>query len=209
MISKCFSDDNALYSCRATNSEGLAETNAYLKVKELIVEEAGQPPRVITPLESYQINSNITYVLECVISGIPEPSVTWLKDDIEIEDASVKSDSSFKISKFVNIMQLTISNTCDKHSGRYSCRAQNEHGSAETSAVIVVKSSIKHAISSTEHQRAPIIVESLPASYIVKEGQPISLKCNYDAYPRVEAIWLRDDKPIDYKMMGLSKDFKV
>ena len=209
MITNCTCDDSALYSCRAVNSEGLAETNAYLKVKETVKEQEGEPPSIITPLESYQINSNINYVLECVVSGIPEPTITWLKDDIEIEDASLKSESSFKISKFVNIMQLTINNTSDKHSGKYTCKAQNEHGIAETSAVIVVKSSIKRAVSSNEHQRAPIITESLPASYIVKEGQLISLSCQYDAYPRVEAIWLRDDKPIDFKMMGLSKDFKV
>jgi titin len=203
-ILKCTLDDSALYSCRAINSFGMAETNAYLKVKELLKEPEGSPPQIITPLESCQIDSNTNHTLECVISGSPEPLITWFKDDIEIED------SSFKTGKFVNIIQLTINNTqSEKHSGKYTCKAENENGIAETSAVLLVRApAVKQAISS-ENQRAPIIQEGLPASFIVKEGQPITLACYFDAYPRVEAIWLRDDKPIDLKLMGLSKDFKV
>lgn len=205
-INKCKLDDSGLYSCRAINALGMAETSAYLKIKELIKEPEGNPPQIITPLESDQISSNINYTLECVISGTPEPTITWYKDDVQIEDSA---NSQFKIEKFVNIRQLKITNTqSDKHSGKYTCRAQNDYGIAETSCVIFVKAPIKQVVKVMQ-QRAPIIQEEFISSHTVKEGQPIVLTISFDAYPRPEIIWLRDDKLIDLNLMGLSKDFKV
>ncbi len=63
--------------------------------------------------------------------------------------------------------------------------------------------------SKVSFKRAPEIDENLPSTYTVKEGKPISLKCRYTAYPRVEVIWLRDNQPIDFNLMGFNKDFKV
>lgn len=57
--------------------------------------------------------------------------------------------------------------------------------------------------------KAPVIDELLAATYTVKEGKRITLKCQYTAYPRVDVIWLRDNQPIDLNLMGLSKDFKI
>ena len=133
-------NDNALYSCKASNYFGMAETSAYLKVKEA-VKPKGSAPSVISPLESVQLNTDSSYTLECIISGEPEPNVTWYKDSIEIDSLPESLRSSYRQSKFINLRQLTIINTdSDLHSGAYTCKAKNEYGEAACSCAVLIRS---------------------------------------------------------------------
>ncbi len=61
----------------------------------------------------------------------------------------------------------------------------------------------------SEMSRAPMIVEELAPSYTIREGKPISLEVCYEATPKADVIWMRDNQQIDLNLMGLSKDFKV
>lgn len=133
-------NDNALYSCKASNYFGMAETSAYLKVKEA-VKSKGCAPLVISPLESVQLNTDSSYTLECIISGEPEPNVTWYKDSVEIDSLPEPLRSSYRQSKFINVRQLTIMNTdSDLHSGAYKCKAKNEYGEADCSCAVLIRS---------------------------------------------------------------------
>ncbi len=108
------------------------------------VKPQGSAPLVITPLESVQLNADSSYTLECIISGEPEPTVTWYKDNIEIGMMSEPLQSSLKSSKFMNVRQLTILKTDPQlHSGTYTCQAKNEYGEADCSCGILVRSSIE------------------------------------------------------------------
>ena len=99
---------------------------------------------IVTPLESVNLNAGSSYVLECIISGEPEPRITWYKDNIEIEQLDEAIRETFRISKFMNVRQLTITNTDSEfHSGTYSCKAKNEYGEAECSCGILVRSKLK------------------------------------------------------------------
>ena len=183
-------------------------------------------------MESVQLNSDSTYTLECIISGEPEPKVIWYKDNIEIGMLPEPLLSTYKTSKFMNVRQLIILKTePELHSGTYTCRAKNEYGEADCSCGILVRSKIQYfniyflnaltsvyikinvskepVIKSAPSERAPVIDEPLVATYIVKEGKPISLLCRYTATSRVEVIWLKDNQPIDLNLMGLLKDFKA
>lgn len=87
------------------------------------------------------MNSGSNYTLECIISGEPEPTIVWFKDNVEIESMSEEVKSSYKISKFMNIRQLTINNAdSDIHSGTYRCLATNEYGQAECGCGILIRS---------------------------------------------------------------------
>ena len=133
-------NDNALYSCKVSNYFGMAETSAYLKVKEA-VKSKGSAPLVISPLESVQLNADSAYTLECIISGEPEPSVTWYKDSVDIDSLPEPLRSSYRQSKFINVRQLTIINTdSDLHSGAYTCKAKNEYGEADCSCGVLIRS---------------------------------------------------------------------
>ena len=106
-----------------------------------MVKPQGSAPLVISPLESVQLNSDSNYTLECIISGEPEPKVTWFKDNVDIEMLPEQLLSSFKTSKFMNVRQLSILKTDpDIHSGTYTCQAKNEYGEADCSCGILVRS---------------------------------------------------------------------
>jgi len=49
----------------------------------------------------------------------------------------------------------------------------------------------------------------LSSSYTIKEGKPITLEVRYEAVPKADVIWMRDNQQIDLSLMGLSKDFKI
>ncbi len=132
--------DSALFACRVANELGMAETSAYLKVKE-VARPVGSAPMVVTPLESVQLNAEANYTLECIITGEPEPQVTWFKDSIEINTIPEPMRSTFKQSRFMNVRQLSIVNASpDWHSGAYTCRARNEYGEADCSCGILIRS---------------------------------------------------------------------
>jgi titin len=139
-IIKCGFNDSGLYSCKAKNAAGMAETSAYLKVKEEIKKTNYSPPNVITPLESVEISANSNHLLECVISGDPEPRISWHKDGLSIEKLEPSTATAFKVNNFINIRQLAISNAQpEKHSGKYTCKAENDYGIADCTAVLLVR----------------------------------------------------------------------
>lgn len=143
LIKKAQMEDNALFSCRIVNDLGMAETSAFLKVKEPS-KPKGSAPLVVAPLESVQLNAESNYTLECIISGEPEPEVTWYKDDIALDSLPESVKSSLKTSKFMNVRQLTINNANpDLHSGNYTCLARNQYGEANCSCGILVRSKSK------------------------------------------------------------------
>lgn len=133
-------EHSSAFSCRIANDLGTAETSAYLKVKEHF-KPRGSAPLIVTPLESIQLNSGSNYTLECIISGEPEPQVTWFKDHIEIESLPEPVRASLRVSKFMNVRQLVMQNVqSDSHSGTYTCRARNEYGEADCSCGILIRS---------------------------------------------------------------------
>lgn len=64
-----------------------------------------------------------------------EPTkVTWYKDNISIEN-----NPDYQTSKIDNRYVLTIEETFVEDSAKFTCRAENDSGFAETSAYLSVK----------------------------------------------------------------------
>ena len=142
MIKKATLEDNGLFSCRIVNDMGMAETSAFLKVKEPS-KPKGSAPLIDAPLESIQLNAKSNYTLECIISGEPEPEIIWYKDNVALDSLPDTIKSSLKTSKFMNVRQLTIDNADpDLHSGNYTCLARNQYGETNSNCEILVRSNI-------------------------------------------------------------------
>jgi hypothetical protein len=229
-VIKCDMNESGLYSCKAKNAAGMAETSAYLKIKEESKKTNHSPPYVITPIESAEICANSNHLLECVITGDPEPRISWYKDGVAIENLEPSVTSTLKANSFINIRQLAISNAQpDKHAGKYTCKAENDYGIADCSTFLLIRGKtylldfiaiklfvIRDVLKApstfsitTELMQAPVIVEHLQNIIMVKEGLPIKFFCRFNAYPRADVVWLRDNKQIDLNLMGMSKDFTV
>ena len=72
--------------------------------------------------------SNTTITIRCPVSGVPTPSVTWKKDEVEIvpgEEFRVTDDNS-----------LVVKGADLKDNGKYSCTIGSEFGKDDISSVV-------------------------------------------------------------------------
>lgn len=72
--------------------------------------------------------------LECHISGYPSPTVTWYREDYQIE-----SSIDFQITFQSGIARLMIREAFAEDSGRFTCSAVNEAGTVSTSCYLAVQ----------------------------------------------------------------------
>jgi hypothetical protein len=74
-----------------------------------------------------------TAKLEVLVGGIPEPVVTWFKDNIPI-----KENDSLKLERKASLYTLSIIAATETDSGDYKVVAKNIAGEAITSATLDV-----------------------------------------------------------------------
>uniref|UniRef100_A0A8B9LLU6 Ig-like domain-containing protein n=1 Tax=Astyanax mexicanus TaxID=7994 RepID=A0A8B9LLU6_ASTMX len=114
------------YSCTASNR--------LVKDTKDVEEPVAQPPYFTKPIEPMQCTVGGNAVFEYRVTGVPLPSVQWLKDSCHIQPG-----------KFCNMVNnvdgsgfLKIINVQKNDSGLYSCRASNLRGEASCSADLIV-----------------------------------------------------------------------
>ena len=118
---KIFADDLGTYRIEAANKAGDAKCAGKLVVK-------GSPCFIRKPIDTC-VNLNKPAKVECEISGIPIPSVQWLKNgEPLVENDRVKIENKLK-----TIYWLNIKNCVKEDIGVYTVRLQNEDGIAEES----------------------------------------------------------------------------
>ena len=96
-------------------------------------EESDSAPSFTFLLRPRVIQIHQTCKLLCCLSGKPTPNVKWYKGSKEL----IKGD--FAISHADGVVTIEIVNCTPKDSGKYRCVAQNEHGTDETSCVVIVE----------------------------------------------------------------------
>ena len=113
----------------------LTEIKVLTDILTATVEEVTEvAPQFTTQLESIQTTDGGKAHFEAVVSGQPRPTVTWLKDDVKIEEAE-----EFQISFEEEVASLTIPDVYPEDAGRYTIVAKNVLGTAMSSAELVVE----------------------------------------------------------------------
>ncbi|XP_068096243.1 hemicentin-1 isoform X2 [Hyperolius riggenbachi] len=109
-------DDTGLYVCSATNDAGHDETAVYLSV--LV------PPTIADEVTNIFVNKLSSAIIPCTTYGVPQPTVYWFKDGLRLP----AKGGSYKtlISGSIEIPRADLT-----HAGRYTCKAENEVGSAQ------------------------------------------------------------------------------
>ena len=91
-------------------------------------------PAVIRNPSSQVVNISNTATILCHIKGIPNPNITWLKDNLTV-DSSKYTTTSIGISELSN---LTLVNVTISDDGKYQCKGENAAGSIYTSEADIV-----------------------------------------------------------------------
>ena len=91
------------------------------------------PPDFIKNLKSVDVLEGTPSTLECTVTGIPSPTISWFKDDQNIDN-----DANYIITKINGTCTLKIRNIQKDHAARYMCKANNAGGEAASSARLSV-----------------------------------------------------------------------
>ncbi|KAL1117089.1 hypothetical protein AAG570_004417 [Ranatra chinensis] len=127
IIKKVKRSQEGVYTTVAKNREGEATLDIVLKVK------TGEPekPAIVSPLHDASINEGETVILSAQVTGEPPPKVTWLKDG--------RPDSTLSTTSVGDTHSITIVQVTPHDAARYTIKATNKHGVAESTANLIVE----------------------------------------------------------------------
>ncbi|CAH2316004.1 hemicentin-2 [Pelobates cultripes] len=167
-IERAQRSDSGEYRCVASNTVGTSELLYTLDVYV--------PPKIapMTDLATFLANEDVW--LECNATGVPEPTIMWLKDKIPVSTAN----AGLQILEQGRLLSLSAAHVSD--SGVYTCVAVNPAGedSRDTELQVYVPPSI--------------VGEELNTTVIV--NQPFILECESSAIPPPIISWLKDGRPL-------------
>ncbi|XP_064180515.1 myomesin-2 isoform X3 [Anguilla rostrata] len=181
-----------------------------MSVKKYYHEEVGKSPDFLMTLRSHTVWEKLPVKLFCTVEGHPIPVVKWLKDGIVID--RLKAPGKYIMESKYGVHSLVISRCGISDSGQYSAVATNLHGTATTSASVVVKRAVGNEeptppllfpcqvppLSNIQHTKLDItFVEKFGVTF-GSEGDTVSLICKMVVNPDLanlqpEIMWYRDD----------------
>uniref|UniRef100_A0A0S7EPU5 non-specific serine/threonine protein kinase n=2 Tax=Poeciliopsis prolifica TaxID=188132 RepID=A0A0S7EPU5_9TELE len=175
-LTKATKADIGEYTCKAENKIGSASSTCKLNV----LERKNPPMFTKKPSELIEDMEGKLVKIEGRVSGSQPVSVSWFKDGKEIH-SSDKYDISFKS----NVAVLCIKSSQVTDSGRYSCQASNEAGSASCDVTVGI----------LEAKKPPVFdVPLKPVT--VDEGDKLSLRCHVCGSAPLKVQWMKDRKEL-------------
>ncbi|XP_054168063.1 obscurin-like [Oppia nitens] len=118
--------------------------------------------------------------LSAKIDGVPQPIIKWTKDGNRIEQSEIVKMES----KPDGTVSLDIDCAQSGDLGKYA---------------VIVKNNVGESVSEcdVDVQYGPIIMDKLPDTLNVCEGNPFELIAKVDGNPMPETIWTKDGLPVE------------
>lgn len=137
-----------------------------------------EAPVIKEPLKDVTAAPKENVTLACIIVGVPQPILTWYKDDVEI---GMPSGATYEAGK----VRLVLSAVTEDSAGCYSVAAYNDSGRCETTCTLLVR-------------QAPIIAPEKKAKVQrVRVEQPCSISAKVGGLPRPDVVWTKNGEPIE------------
>lgn len=182
MINKLCISDAGVFTVKAKNAVGEAISSSQLIVlsppkfvKELtLASKAPSRSEVLTLMEKTQLK------LDCQITGVPKPNLTWFKDDQELQfDDRIKGET-----KQID-HSLIIKSLVSNDEGLFEARCENSCGSASSKVFVEVNS-------------LPVFVQKIADSELtVGKDQKHEFVCLYQGRPKPEITWYFNENSIN------------
>ncbi|XP_036990054.2 cell adhesion molecule-related/down-regulated by oncogenes isoform X1 [Artibeus jamaicensis] len=152
-ISDVTVEDSGLYQCVADNGIGFTQSTGRLEIEKA---DSGLKPVIVTAPASTQVVDGDFLTLSCNATGVPVPAIRWYHrhglitshPSQVLRSKSRKSHSprpgGFDLEPVYFIVSragsssLSIQAVTQEHAGKYTCEAANEHGTAQSEAVLTV-----------------------------------------------------------------------
>uniref|UniRef100_A0A1I8IN78 Ig-like domain-containing protein n=1 Tax=Macrostomum lignano TaxID=282301 RepID=A0A1I8IN78_9PLAT len=173
-----------VYSCRAVNQAGEANTSASVEVKEFI---RCQFLRTLPPEEHRQEGERLQLHVE--FEGDPTPEVTWFRDDLRL----AASPPRISIRTGGGSSTCTIDPLEPRDEGLYSVQIRNPAGVQKTVCNIGVR-----PLGEAPTFLSPLMDET------VAEGSQLRLTCRISGQPAPEVAWYFNNRPLGrYSRRGM------
>ncbi|XP_035216758.1 obscurin-like isoform X2 [Stegodyphus dumicola] len=171
-------EDAGLYTCVASTSSGSKiACSAELTVQGVIRQV--EAPSIKAELSDVEATEGGSAMLELKITGYPKPKVTWYHKNKE-----VSTGGRFRfLFADEETFTLVIKNVKKDDSGKYSVKASNEMGEAESSCNLTVKS-------------APSFIKGLKDMSVMAE-EVIKFEVEVDGNPAPEVKWYKDGQQLN------------
>ncbi|XP_059620360.1 titin-like [Phlebotomus argentipes] len=176
-VEKLTTNSEYTFRVSAVNEAGRSEPSPespYIRVKAPTEKEA---PIIQEPLNDVSIGRGKPLTLSCVIGGQPVPEISWFKNG--------KSIKTTKTSYENRIAKCYIEETTEKTTAKYTCKAVNEIGQAETSCNVKIE------------ERPEIIIDDSDISIQRKVGTTWKVTANISGFPFPSVSWYKNDVKIE------------
>ncbi|XP_071495626.1 uncharacterized protein [Diadema antillarum] len=181
-------------------------------VKEMPIDETpfegeAVAPEILKPLETMKAKDGKPITMTCHIKGTPTPTLAWFR-----QSTPIPATEEFKMEYDGEVAKLTIEEVYPEDSGKYTCVAKNQAGTASTSAELLVEVALSDAESDGAPSRKSLSRESTieegegikPAfmtvakSMVVESGrEKVCFEFRLIAAPRPQIAWFKDDQPVE------------
>ncbi|XP_031659747.1 neural cell adhesion molecule L1 [Oncorhynchus kisutch] len=112
--------------------------------------------------------------LECIVQGLPTPTVQWVRKDGQLSESRTLRDLSDRLLRFSNISE--------SDGGEYQCSANNSQGTVTHIYTVSVEA-------------APYWTKE-PVSQLYAPGETVRLDCQADGIPSPAVAWSMNGNPI-------------
>ena len=162
--------DRAGYRCSAGS---ITSKQADLKLKALVSNAEPEPPTFLVTPTSQAVVVGADVTLECSANGLPQPSITWLKDGRQLEMSHLDTRYGKTGQGSLTIRQVELGDE-----GGYQCRAENTEDSVDTGVELTV-------------MVAPEFNKK-PASHVSYEKDDILFDCEVTGRPEPVVQWFKN-----------------
>ncbi|KAK2825500.1 hypothetical protein Q7C36_019427 [Tachysurus vachellii] len=127
-------------------------------------------PQMMRPTgthSSYLVLKGQTLELECIVQGLPTPSIQWVRKDGALSESRTSRENFNRVLSFTNISE--------RDDGEYQCTANNSQGTVTHTYTVSVEA-------------APYWIKE-PKSELYAPGELVMLDCQADGIPSPQITW--------------------
>ncbi|KAM6977291.1 neural cell adhesion molecule L1.2 [Aplochiton taeniatus] len=126
------------------------------------------------PHSTYQALRGQSLELECIVQGLPTPSIQWVRKDGELSESRTTRDLFER--------RLRFSHITENDGGEYQCIANNTQGKVTHTFTVTVEA-------------APYWTKE-PTSQLYAPGETVRLDCKADGIPAPNITWTINGNPL-------------
>ncbi|KAB5546132.1 hypothetical protein PHYPO_G00068610 [Pangasianodon hypophthalmus] len=134
-------------------------------------------PQMMRPTgthSTYLVLRGQTLDLECIVQGLPTPSIQWVRKDGVLSESRTSRENFDRLLRFTNISE--------RDDGEYQCTASNSQGTVTHTYTISVEA-------------APYWIKE-PVSELYAPGETVRLECQADGIPTPQVTWSINGFPL-------------